>query len=195
MKLRNLLLLPLACLSLAVQAVEIEGVKFDDKAKSGSGPQSADLILNGAGLRTRVFFKVYAIGLYLPEKKSAAADVLALKGAKRLRIVTLRDLTAEQFADALVEGMQKNHAAADLEPLKARIEKFRAVMLDLKAAPKGATVVIDWLPESGTRLTFNGEKRGDDIPGDDFHRALLKVWLGEQPAQDDLREALLGKPR
>jgi hypothetical protein len=189
MKLRNLLLLPLACLSLAAQAVEIEGVKFDDRTKLGN----AELALNGAGLRTRVFFKVYAVGLYVPEKKGAAADVLAQKGAKRLRIVTLRDLTAEQFADALVEGMQKNHAAAEIEPLKARIDKFRAIMLDLKEAPKGATVVIDWLPEIGTRLAFNGEKRGEDIPGEDFYRALLKVWLGDKPAQDDLKEALLGK--
>ena len=160
MKLHNLLLAPLLCLSLAAQAIEIEGVKFEDKAKVGSGAQGVDL---------------------------------ALKGAKRLRIVTLRDLTAEQFADALVEGMQKNHSAAELEPLKARIDTFRATMLDLKAAPKGATVIIDWLPESGTRLTFNGEKRGGDIPGDDFHRALLKVWLGDKPAQDDLKDALLGK--
>jgi hypothetical protein len=144
-------------------------------------------------LRSRLFFKVYAIGLYLPQKANSAAEVLAQTGAKRLRIATLRDLTAEQFADALVEGMEKNHAPAELEPLKARIQAFRANMLDIKSAAKGATVIIDWLPESGTRLVFNGERRGSDIPGEDFHRALLRIWLGERPAQDDLREALLGK--
>ncbi len=189
MKIRNLLLLPLACLSLAAQAIEIEGIKFEDKTKLGN----ADLVLNGAGLRTRVFFKVYAIGLYLPEKKGAAADVLAQKGAKRLRIALLRDLTAEQFAEALVERIQANSTATEVGSLKARIDKFQATLLDLKAAPKGAVVGIDYLPESGTRLTFNGEKRGEDIPGEDFHRALLKIWLGDKPAQDDLKEALLGK--
>lgn len=189
MILRRLLLPPLLCLSFSVHAVEIEGVQFEDRTKSGN----AELVLNGAGLRTRVFFKVYAIGLYVPEKKSTAADVLAQKGPKRLRIALLRDLTAEQFADALVERIQANHSAAEIEPLKARIEKFSALLLGLKAAPKGSTVVIDWLPESGTRLAFNGEKRGEDIPGEDFHRALLKIWLGDKPAQDDLKEALLGK--
>lgn len=189
MKFRHLLLLPLLCLGLAAQAVEIEGVQFEDKIKAGN----TELVLNGAGLRTRVFFKVYAIGLYVTEKKAAAADVLAQKGAKRLRIALLRDLTAEQFADALIERVQANHSATELEALKARLDKFSAILLGLKAAPKGSVVAIDWLPESGTRLSFNGEKRGEDIPGEDFQRALLKIWLGDKPAQDDLKEALLGK--
>ncbi|MDP2793561.1 MAG: chalcone isomerase family protein [Sulfurisoma sp.] len=187
---RRLILLVLACgLAGIAQATEVAGVKFEDGVRLGN----AELVLNGAGLRSRVFFKVYAIGLYLPGKKAAAADVLAAAGAKRLRIVTLRELTAEQFADALVEGIHKNHADAEIEPLKARIEKFRGIVLDIKTAPKGAVVEIDWLPEVGTRLSFAGERRGEDIPGEDFHRALLRIWLGEKPAQDDLKDALLGK--
>lgn len=173
----------------ASAATEIAGVRFDDKARIGN----ADAVLNGAGLRAKFFIKVYAVGLYLPEKKPAAADVLAQKGAKRLHVVTLRELTAEQFADALVEGIQKNLGDAEIEPLKARIDQFKAAMLSVKTAPKGAVVHIDWLPESGTRLSVGGEKRGDDIPGEDFYKALLRIWLGERPAQDDLKEALLGK--
>jgi len=180
----------LATLATAHAAVEVEGVRFDDRTKLGS----ADLVLNGAGLRSRLFFKVYAIGLYLAEKKAASADLLAQPGAKRLHIVTLRELTAEQFADALIEGMQKNHSEAEIAALKARIDQFRAAILALKTAPKGATVQIDWQPETGMRLVFNGEKQGSDIPGEDFYRALLKIWLGDKPAQDDLRDALLGRP-
>jgi hypothetical protein len=191
MKLRHLLLVPLACLCVVAQAVEIEGVQFEDKATLAK----TELVLNGAGLRKKVFFDVYAIGLYLPGKKSTTADILALKGPQHLRIVTLRDLTAEQFADALVEGLHKNHQAAELETLKARIDTFSNILRGLKAAPKGSSVVIDWLPESGTRLTFNGERRGEDIPGEDFHRALLRVWIGDKPAQDSLKDALLGKPQ
>ena len=170
--------------------VEVAGVKFEDKARLGA----ADLQLNGAGMRSRVFFKVYSIGLYLSEKKTAAEAVLALKGAKRLHIVTLRELTAEQFADALVSSIEKNHAEAELAPLKARIDEFRSAILSLNSAPKGSVVTLDWLPESGTRLSFNGQARGKDIAGEDFYGALLKIWLGAKPAQDDLKDALLGKP-
>jgi hypothetical protein len=192
MNLRRLLLVPLVCLAFAAQAaqaVEVAGAKFDDRTRIGT----ADLVLNGAGMRNRLFFKVYAIGLYLPEKTGTAAAVLAAAGPKRMQIATLRNLTAEQFADALVAGIEKNHAEAEIAPLRARMEAFRATILTLKEAPKGAVVLLDWLPESGTRLTFNGEKKGEDIPGEDFYRALLRIWLGERPAQDDLRDALLGK--
>ena len=185
---KQLLLAMFIALAASAHAAEVAGVKFDDRTLLGA----TELVLNGAGLRNRMFLKVYAIGLYLPEKKSAAAELLALKGAKRMHIVTLRELTAEQFADALVEGIHKNHGDAEIEPLKARIEKFRAIVLDLKTAPKGAIVTLDWLPETGTQLTLNGEKKGDPIPGEDFHRALLRIWLGDRPAQDDLRDALLG---
>lgn len=170
-------------------AADTGGVRFEDKSRVGG----AELVLNGAGLRSRLFFKVYAVGLYAAEKKTGAEALLATKGAKRLHIVTLRDLTAEQFADALVAGIHKNYGESEYAALKARVDTFRAIILALKTAPAGTTVLLDWLPEVGTRLTFNGEKRGDDIPGEDFYQALLRIWLGEHPAQDDLKEALLGK--
>ena len=53
---------------------------------------------------------------------------------------------------------------------------------------------IDWLPEGGTRLSINGKQQGKDLAGEDFYQALLKIWLGPKPAQDDLKDALLGKP-
>ncbi len=52
-------------------------------------------------------------------------------------------------------------------------------------------VLIDFLPGSGTRITFNGAVRGT-IAGEDFSRALLRIWLGENPADADLKKALLG---
>lgn len=185
---RWLFLFGLLCAGFA-HAAEVAGVRFEDKATLGS----AETLLNGAGQRAKLFLKVYAIGLYLPEKKTAAADVLALAGAKRLQIVTLRELTAEQFADALVEGIHKNHSEVERQALRPQTDQLRAAILALKTAPKGAVIMLDWLPETGTRLIFNGEKKGADIPGEAFYRALLKIWLGEHPAAGDLRDALLGK--
>lgn len=183
-----LLAITLFAATAAGAAVDIEGVKFADTTKVGD----TELVLNGAGLRSKFFLKVYAVGLYLAEKRHSADDLLALKGAKRLHLVTLRDLTAAQFADALVEGIHKNLSEAEVAPLKIRVEQFRSAILALQSAPRGATVDIDWLPASGTRLVFNGEQRGEDIPGEDFYRALLKIWLGERPAQDNLKARLLG---
>jgi hypothetical protein len=181
------LLLCLAGLSHA--STDIAGASFPDKTSLGG----SELQLNGAGLRAKFFLKVYAIGLYLGEKKTSSADVLALSGPKRLYIVTLRDLTAEQFAEALVEGIRRNHSEAEIEPLQVRIETFKAAMLAIKASAKGTVITIDWLPASGTRLSIDGKQQFADIAGEDFYRALLKIWLGQKPAQDDLKDALLGK--
>jgi len=81
-----------------------------------------------------------------------------------------------------------------LAALQPRIDQFRASMMSIGNAPEKSVVNLDWLPDTGTRLTFNGTTKGADISGEDFYRALLKIWIGDKPAQDDLKEQLLGKP-
>lgn len=176
-------------------AAEVAGVKFDETTKVGAG-ETAPLVLNGAGLRGVLFIKAYAMALYLPQKAATTAEVLGQKGAKRIRIVPLRDLTAEQFADALVGGIRKNHSEQEIAPLAARIDAFKATMLGLNETKKGTIIHLDWLPDTGggvTRLTLDGARKGADIAGEDFYRAILKIWLGDEPAAGDLKEALLGK--
>lgn len=190
MELKHLILAAIAALALnTAQAAEVAGVKFDDKTKIGS----SELVANGAGLRKKAFFKVYAMALYLPEKQVEAEAALAAKGPKRISISLLRDLSAQQFVDALQEGVANNHSEAEMGALKERLKQFSDAMLSIGEAKTGTTVLIDWLPESGTRLTVNGQAKGKDIAGDDFFKALLKIWIGKQPVQDNLKAALLGK--
>ena len=187
---KHLLLAAAAALSFNLAAaIEVAGVKFDDKTRVGN----SELLANGAGLRKKLVIKVYVVALYLPEKRGDAEAVLAAKGAKRLSISLLRDLSARQFVDALEEGMANNHSEAEMNGLKDRLKQFSDTLLAIGEAKSGTTVVIDWLPETGTRLSVNGQVKGKDIAGEDFYRALLKIWLGNKPAQEDLKQALLGK--
>ena len=80
----------------ALAALEAAGVKFDDKMKVGAG----DTVINGVGVRGVLFIKGYAMALYLPQKTAAAGEAISAKGAKRVRIVLLRDTSGETFADA-----------------------------------------------------------------------------------------------
>ncbi|WP_300449464.1 chalcone isomerase family protein [Accumulibacter sp.] len=170
-------------------AVEVAGVKFDDKSRVGN----SELVVNGAGLRKKLVIKVYAMALYLPEKRGDAEAVLAAKGPKRISLSLLRDLSAKQFVEALEEGVTNNHTEAEMAALKDRLKQFSDTLLALGEAKSGTVVIIDWLPESGTRLTVNGQVKGKDIAGDDFYKALLRIWLGNKAVQDDLKQALLGK--
>jgi hypothetical protein len=175
----------------AVLAAEVAGVKLDDKVRIA--PNAPELVLNGAGIRTRFFVKVYVGALYLPEKKSAAADVLALGGAKRMHLAMLRDLTAQQLADALNEGFAANNPPADQERYKAQLAELLGVMTSLGAAKSGEAIALDFVPDSGTRVLVNGAAKGKPIPDEGFYRAILKVWLGDKPVDADLKRGLLGQ--
>src|SRR5438445_3478381 len=110
----------LALAALTANAAEIGGVKLDDKTQV----ESRDLVLNGAGLRKRfAVVKVYVIGLYLAEKKTDAAAVLALAGPKRAQIHMLRDVDASTFTEALVDGLRANHSEADFKALEPRVKE------------------------------------------------------------------------
>jgi hypothetical protein len=172
-----------------VSAAEVNGVRFEEKVEI----TGQELLLNGAGLRKRFVFKVYAMGLYLPARADNSTTALAANGrARRVQIVTLRELTAEQLADALVEGLNKNLSTTEKQKLSGAIETFRSTMLSLGKAPEKTNISLDFVPGAGTRLIVNSERKGQDIPGEDFYIALLKIWLGKDPVQEDLRDQLLG---
>ena len=183
---KSWLALMLLAWALPVVALEVAGVNVADKAKVGA----SELVLNGAGIRTRAIFKVYVGALYLSEKKSAAADALAQKGAKRVALTMLRELSAQQLNEAFANGIQANHSAAEVEAMKPRIAELLALFTDAK---KGDVILLDFLPDSGTVVNVNGAVKGKPIPGEDFYRALLRIWLGDKPVDGDLKKGMLGQ--
>ena len=177
-----------AALALTASAADISGVRLEDKTQV----ESRELVLNGAGLRTRFrVVKVYVLGLYLPEKKSEAAAVLALAGPKRAEIHMLRDVGADTFTDALVEGLKANHSEADYQALEPRVKELSDIMAQIGEAKNGMTIALDWTG-GATRLVVNGKPVGKPISGEDFYKALLRIWIGDKPVQDDLKKSLLG---
>lgn len=180
------LVLTLLLWALPASALEVAGVKLADKVKIGA----SELLLNGAGIRTRVIFKVYVGALYLTEKKSSAAEALAQKGAKRVALTMLRELSAQQLHEAFENGIHANNSAAETEAMKPRITELLGLFTD---AREGDVILLDFLPESGTAVSVNGQARGKPIAGEDFYRALLRIWLGEKPVDADLKKGLLGQ--
>jgi len=185
----NRLILPLMLCTQLALAAEVAGVKVEERVKLGS----SELQLNGAGVRTRLIFKVYVGALYLPEKKSSATEVLALKGAKRVSMTLLRDLRARQLTDALEDGIRANHSEAEIVALRERLDALLAAMNEIGSAKEKTVITLDFLPESGTGVTVDGASRGKPVPGEDFFIALLKIWLGDSPVEPNLKKAMLGQ--
>ena len=181
MVIRLLLLLALVA---PAYAAEVAGVKIDDKARVAD----TELSLSGAGLRKRVFFQVYAIGLYVRDRK---ADPISQPGPKRVQIHMLRDVDADTFNEALADGIKANHTEAEAKALEPRVKALGATIAEIKEAKKGMTIALDW-NGSATQVLIDGKPAGRPIEGEDFYRALLRIWLGDKPVQDDLKKALLG---
>ncbi len=184
---RTLLAAALLSASVAQAAVQVGGVSFEPELRV----QKGTLALNGAGLRTRVGFKVYAMGLYLRAPLTDAAAIIGDKGEKRIRIVLTRDLEAKQFGDALLAGLEKNHEPDELAALKPATDALIGALAAVGEVASGTEIVLDQRANGATRLVVNGQQKGDDIADVKFYPALLRIWLGGRPADHDLRDALL----
>ena len=183
---RKLIVVLLAlCLGAPVFAAEVGGVKLDDKVSVAG----QDLVLNGAGIRTKVVFKVYVASLYLPAKAPDLAGVLA-KGPRRIQMNLLRNVSADDLVGALVDGLNDNNSAADMAAVKAETDQLVAIMKAFKEVKEKDVVTLDFV-DDGTRIGLNGADKGA-IKGDAFNRALTRIWLGDKPVQADLKKAMLG---
>ena len=172
----------------ATQAAEVAGVKLDDNAKVAG----KDLRLNGAGVRTRAIFKVYAMGLYLAGKETTTEAVLAAQGPRRVTLVMMRDVSGEDMNQAFTAGINSNTDKAELARLSPQLGKLAAVFASAGELKKGDTLHVDWVPERGTVITHNSKTLGDPIAEAGFYNAVLKIWLGDKPVDSSLKPALLG---
>lgn len=186
-KLLPLGLLALAC-TMPAQAMEVSGVKVDD-AVSVAGKE---LKLNGAGMRAILFVKFYAIGLYLTEKKTTPAEVQALTGPRRISLTIQREINSDEFGQLFITSMNKNSTKEEKAKVISQTVKFGEMFAAMEPVKKGDIVTLDWIPGTGTVSSINGKKIGETLPDVAFYNAVMRIWLGEMPAQENVKRELLG---
>lgn len=166
-------------------ALEVAGVDVPQSVTIGNKV----LVLNGAGIRKKFFIKVYVGALYLPVKRGTVEEILAEQGSKRIVMSFLyKEVSAEKLVDGWNEGFAKNNSAGEMKTLQERINQFNSMFVTVR---KGDEIRLDYLPDQGTQVRINGILKGS-VPGEDFARALLKIWLGPEPADANLKDAMLG---
>ncbi len=187
-KLQKLLII--FCLSIAsvqLQAIEIADIEIAPQVSIAG--LDKPLLLNGAGIRYKFFFKVYIGALYLAQKQNSPKAILESDGPNRVLMHFIYDeVSQEKLTDAWLEGFENNTEKAQMEALKDRLAKFNRLFTTVHA---GDVVLLDYVPGKGTTVNVKGVEKGV-IKGADFNRALLAVWLGEEPVTEDLKEAMLG---
>jgi hypothetical protein len=167
------------------QSVEVRGVEVPTQVEL----DGQTLVLNGAGVRQRLMFRVYVGSLYLKERTSDAEAAIAMDGPKRVQMNMLRNVDADTLREALSEGFSNNLSASELQALQPRIKRFESL---IQSGKKGNEVQLDYRPGTGTEVRLNGEVQGV-IEGEDFNRAVLGIWLGEKPADEGLKRGMLNR--
>lgn len=171
------------------QAVEVNGVKFEPRIEVRGAP----LQLNGAGTRYKTVFKVYAAGLYLPQKATTPSEALAQNGAKRLSITMLRDIDTNELGKLFTRGVEDNMPRQDYAKLVPGLIRMSEIFSSHKRLTTGDGFTIDWVPGTGTVISVKGQVQGEPFKEPEFFNALLQIWLGKAPADHLLKDALLGK--
>ncbi len=174
--------------ALSAQAADVGGVKIDDTVTVGG----KELKLNGAGVRVRAVFNIYAMGMYLPEKKTTLAEIQALAGPKRITLVMMRELSSDEFGQAFISGMNANSTKEEKAKVVGQTVKFGEMFASLDKVKKGDVITLDWIPGTGTVNAVNGKPVGETLPDVAFYNAVLRIWLGDKPADSSLKPLLLG---
>ena len=191
-RIRHLLLgtaLSLLSAFAVAQPVEVSGVKFDNPIEV----RGTKLELNGAGVRYKAVFKVYAAGLFLSKKASTLEEVLAAPGPKRMSIMMLRDIDSAELGKLFTRGVEDNTPKSEMSKLVPGLIRMGQIFADHKKLVPGEWFTIEWIPGTGTVITIKGKVQGEPFKEPEFFGALMRIWLGPNPADWKLKDALLGK--
>ena len=176
--------------SASAAIVDVNGVKIEDTLDL----RGSKLQLNGAGIRYRAVFKVYSAGFYLGKKAGTPEEVFAAPGPKRLSITMLRDIDSNELGKAFTKGFEENSPKGEMSKLIPGLIRMGQIFSDQKKMLTGENFTIDWIPGTGTVISVKGKQQGEPFKEPEFYAALMRIWLGNNPADWKLKDALLGKP-
>lgn len=186
---RGLLSCCLALASLvavAEPARELEGVPIADSATVAG----AKLVLNGASIQKRGFFKTNTCALYLSEKRHTLDEIVKLPGPKRFQVVMLRDVKGFLIARQFLNDFTASATEAEAQALGTEVEQIASGYAKIDMLHKGDVVLIDWVPGQGIVTTLNGQPMGPAHDNEQLWDVSLRPVMGPM-APRELREQLL----
>lgn len=176
-------------LGLLAAPVEVSGVKLDNPLEV----HGTSLQLNGAGVRYKVVFKVYVVGLYLGKKAATPEEAYAATGPKRVSITMLREIDSNELGKAFTTAFQDNAPRDQMSRLIPGLIRMGEIFAAQKKLQASDGFTIDWIPGTGTVISVKGKAQGEPIKEPEFFNAMLRIWLGSKPADWKLKDELLGK--
>jgi len=178
----------LAFATAASAQVTLAGAKFDPEATVAG----QKLLLNGAGIRYKAIFKVYAMALYTPKAVRSNQQVLDPKLAKRLQLVALRDVGGDEFGRLFARAIEENATRDEFAKSIGAVVRMGEIFSQQRQFTKGDVVYLDYAPGTGLSLIVKG-KQQELFTHPQFSSIMYKIWFGAHPPDTALQKALLGE--
>ena len=169
--------------------IDVGGAKIEDSADV----QGSKLQLNGAGIRYKAIFKVYAIALYAGKKFASVEELTATPGNKRISMTMLRDIDTNDLGKAFTRGFEDNSPKNEMSRMIPGLIKMSQIFSDQKRMVAGDVVLLDWVAGTGMVVSVKGKVQGEPFKEVEFFNAMTRIWLGSIPADAKLKDTLLGK--
>ena len=170
----------------AFASTEVAGVVVEDSLKT----TNQELMLNGAGIRSKMFIKLYVGMLYLEEKSNDAEAIINTDKDMAIKLKIISGMiTSEKMMASTSEGFEKS-TGGKTDAMKAEIEAFNACFSE--KIEKGDVFEMVYAKGGGITVFKNGTLK-DTISGMPFKKAMFGIWLSSNPADKKLKKGMLGK--
>jgi hypothetical protein len=146
------------------------------------------LILNGEGFRKKFFIKVYLGAFYVEKKIKSEKELFDKKITCMIRMkFVYKHINAFKLQKAYIDGIENNTPQyINLPETKQFIDTFD---FDVK---KGDIIDIIIIEGNIVKVMFNGVIKSS-LKSKKLAEAILKVYFGKKPADQNLKNAMLGE--
>jgi hypothetical protein len=153
--------------------------------------QNQELLLNGGGIRSKLFFMLYTAGLYLTEKHSNAQKILAADKMMAVRFeITSGMINSDNMSEAINEGFDKS-TDGNTAPIRERIDALLKTFSAEEIVP-GDLFEVVYIPGKGTDI-YKNQVLKSTHKGMDFKKALFGIWISDNPVSSSLRKGMLNE--
>lgn len=142
--------------------------------------------LIGSGVFRYMIWTAYAGAYYQLEGETQPQPLS--NTPRRLELAYFHAIEASDFAEATEKTLQDTLTLYEFNQIEAPLERLNQRYRDVVP---GDRYLLSWSGEQ-LRLSLNGEVLIEEQSAD-FASAMFSIWLGEQPLDDDFRDALLGR--
>lgn len=174
--------------ALAQAVVTVDGVDVP----ATTTVRGKKLVLNGAGVRRRGYYKSNIVALYLPERLTTLDAIMKLDGPRRIQMLLLRDFSQSTVSRIFLADFKQATTDTEFKTLINEIAEIGAIYNNVKRVEQGDKVNIDWQPGAGIIASLNDRQLNEKpINNELAYQIYLRMFMGPN-VPPELRNRLLG---